>query len=63
MRIDKYLTEASVDGVVEDIAKKVLGVKTLRTRNSDELDFYDLAVWKIKDALVKAFEAGQDGKK
>lgn len=46
------------------IAQTILGLETLDTRNSDRLDFHDLAVWNIKAALQAAFEAGQQaGKK
>lgn len=41
------------------IAQKHLGVETLETRKSDDLDFHDVAVWCIKDALDAAFEAGR----
>lgn len=41
------------------IAEKHLRIETLETRNADGLDFHDLAVWSIKDALEAAFEAGQ----
>jgi hypothetical protein len=40
------------------IAEKHLGLETLETRNSDSLDFHDLAVWSIHDALEAAFKAG-----
>lgn len=44
------------------IARRVLAVKTLATRNSDALDFHDLSVWFIKAALEEAFAAGaQEG--
>ena len=49
---------------LEHIAQTLLGLETLDTRNSDRLDFHDLAVWNIKAALQAAFEAGQQaGKK
>ena len=49
---------------LDHIALTILGVETLDTRNSDRLDFHDLAVWNIKAALQAAFEAGrQAGKK
>ncbi len=35
-----------------------LGLETLETRNSDSLDFHELAVWQIKDLLRAAFIAG-----
>ena len=44
---------------LEKIAKEVLFLETLETRNSDHLDFSDLAVWCIKDALEQAYKAGQ----
>lgn len=46
------------DAALEAIAKKHLGVRTLKVRNSDELDFYDLSVGSIEKALQAAFEAG-----
>ena len=45
------------------IAQKVLGLETLETRYSDGLDFHDMAVWRIKEALEAAFEAGQQHRK
>lgn len=42
------------------IARDKLGIETLETRCSDRLDFHDVAVWCIKDALVAAFRAGAD---
>ena len=44
---------------IEKIAKDVLGLKTLKTRNSDSLDFSDQSVWAIKEALEKAYDAGR----
>ncbi|MDD9911673.1 MAG: hypothetical protein OXR68_04135 [Alphaproteobacteria bacterium] len=41
------------------IAKEFLSLETLDTRNSDELDFSDQAVWSIKEALEKAYKLGQ----
>ena len=34
-------------------------IETLETRNSDGLDFHDVAVWAIRSALAHAFEAGR----
>ncbi len=48
---------------LEHIAQTLLGLETLDTRNSDRLDFHDLAVWNIKTALQAAFEAGQQAAK
>jgi hypothetical protein len=41
------------------IAERHLNIETLETRNADGLDFHDLAVWSLKDALDAAFEAGR----
>ena len=32
---------------------------SLTTRNSDSLDFYDVAVWSVREALLAAYRAGQ----
>ncbi len=42
------------------ISEKVdgLGLETLEARKSDSLDFHDLAVWSVKEALEAAYEAG-----
>lgn len=42
------------------IANKHLNIETLEARNSDRLDFHDVSVWSIKDALEAAFLAGQN---
>lgn len=47
-----------LDTILTDIAREHLGIETLDTRKSDRLDFHDLAVWCLKDALNAAFEAG-----
>ena len=43
---------------VARIAKEVLGLDTLETRNSDSLDFSEQAVWTLKAALEAAYAAG-----
>lgn len=44
--------------VLDRIARETLGIPTLRTQNSDGLDFHDLPVWTLADALEEAFNAG-----
>lgn len=44
--------------ILERIAKQALGVETLETRNADRLDFYDLPVWCVLEALEAAYKAG-----
>ena len=51
-------TQQKIDQLLTEIAKKHLNLETLETRSSDSLDFHDVAVWAIKDALQEAYEAG-----
>ena len=53
--------QQQTDQLLTEIAKKHLNLETLETRNSDSLDFHDVAVWAIKDALQEAYEAGKQG--
>jgi hypothetical protein len=53
----------NTDKLFTDIAKKYLYIDTLETRNSDSLDFHDVSVWAVKEALQAAFNAGQMSKK
>lgn len=43
---------------IEIIAKDILNIDTLDTRHSDSLDFYNVPVWGVEDALRKAYELG-----
>ena len=47
-----------VEQLLEDIAKRELGIETLKTRNRDSLDFHNLGVASIKDALLTAYLTG-----
>jgi hypothetical protein len=44
---------------LREIARRILKLETLETRNSDALDFHELAVWTIQEALDAAYEAGR----
>jgi hypothetical protein len=44
---------------IDRIAQEHLNLHTLDSRNSDSLDFHDLAVWNIKAALEAAYAAGR----
>lgn len=45
--------------LIEKIAKdNIVGLETLETRNSDDMDFHDVSVWCLKKALEDAFIAG-----
>lgn len=41
------------------IARETLEIDTLETRRSDWLDFHNVAVWSVKEALAAAYEAGR----
>ena len=55
-------SQQQIDQLLSEVAKKHLNIETLETRNSDSLDFYDVAVWSLKDTLEAAYEAGQQSK-
>jgi hypothetical protein len=46
---------------LEAIARRILKIETLERRKSDELDFHELAVWTIQEALEAAYDAGRQG--
>lgn len=46
--------ETSMMDVLGDIAKKHCDVETLVARQSDDLNFYTISVWNLKDALKAA---------
>ena len=45
-------------GAVAEIARRLLGIETIETQSSDALDFHDLAVWQVREALQAAYDAG-----
>lgn len=49
----------AIDAVLTLIARKELGMPTLQARRSDSLDFRELSVWQVRDALRAAFDAGR----
>jgi hypothetical protein len=51
-----------IDETLEQIARDRLRVQTLHPRNRDDLDFYDLSVWIIRDGLRAAYIAGMTGR-
>lgn len=55
----KSTPEAARDALILEIAQRRFSIETLETRNRDRLDFHDVAVWAIRDALEEAFEAGR----
>ena len=52
-------TKPASDPLLLEIARKHFpNIETLETRNSDGLDFHDVAVWAIRAALEAAYTAG-----
>jgi len=49
-----------IDKDIELIANNVLYIDTLETRNSDSLDFHDMSVWGLKEALKQAYIMGMN---
>lgn len=49
-----------IDSLLILIAKQHLGIETLETRNSDSLDFHDVGVASLKEALYAAFVIGRE---
>jgi hypothetical protein len=47
-----------LDQMLTQIAHDHLGIPTLQPRASDALDFHEIAVWQIRNALAAAFNAG-----
>ena len=55
---------SQIETILTLIAQKYLGIETLETRRSDSLDFHDVAVWCLREALEAAFNAGlEQGRK
>lgn len=53
-----------IELLLTQIAQTKLGIDTLETRRADSLDFHDVAVWCLRDALEAAFNAGlEQGRK
>ena len=51
-------TDVIDDAILTPIARSRLDIETLLTRNSDALDFHDVSVWGVKQALRDAYSAG-----
>lgn len=65
-RDERKVTDGSLktrDEIVEYLGTKVLGLETLETSKSDRLDFNEVAVWSVKEALELAYLAGQHSSK
>jgi len=59
MTIETKPAPATPEALILEIATRHFFVETLETRNSDQLDFHDVAVWAMRAALEDAYEAGR----
>ena len=57
-KVDK----ATLDAGLEALAQVHLGIGTLTERRMDALDFHEVGVWQVKDALRAAFMLGRASK-
>lgn len=53
-------TKKKFDKLIERIAKEHCCVETLKTRNDDFLDVYEIPVSRLKAALEQAYWYGQE---
>jgi hypothetical protein len=49
----------AVRKLLSAIAAKELNIETLETRGRDCLDFHDVSVWGVAEALCQAYKAGE----
>jgi hypothetical protein len=55
----KQPTKSRMNADLERIAREILSIETLETRNSDSLDFSEQAVCTLRRALEAAYQAGK----
>jgi hypothetical protein len=48
-----------VDAELASIARRTLNIQTLATRKMDSLDFHEVAVWQVLEALRLAHRMGR----
>jgi len=46
------------DEAIEAIARDILDIETLTERKRDSLDFHEVSVWQLRDALLAAYKLG-----
>lgn len=53
-----------VDALLTKIAQRILRIETLESRYRDSLDFHEVSVLELRDALEAAYKAGiEQGRK
>jgi hypothetical protein len=55
--------EMTKEDIFTQIAQQHLNIETLMERKSDSLDFHEVAVWSVRDALEAAYEVGRKARK
>ena len=48
-----------IDNIIANIAREKLNVDILEARHQNSLNFREISVWSLRDALTDAFEAGR----
>ena len=51
--------EVAVDTQLASVARRILNIPTLTTRKMDSLDFHEVAVWQVLEALRLAHRMGR----
>lgn len=57
------ISKKDLDALVGALAKDHLSIECLEARNSDSLDFHEVSVWGIQNALTAAFKAGAEAQR
>ncbi|RQY14955.1 hypothetical protein DF117_27480 [Burkholderia stagnalis] len=52
------MTKKKHDEIIEGIARDVLEIDALTIRQNERLDFHAISVWRIREALEAAYQAG-----
>ena len=55
--------QVAVDAELAAIARRVLRIPTLADRGSDRLDFHEVGVHSLREALRLAYQAGQNAER
>lgn len=55
----KEIEIKALEKALEEIAQKRLCIDTLEEQGSDGLDFHEVAVWSLKEALEEAYKLGK----
>ena len=51
--------EIQTDAELTSIASRILGIPTLENRGADHLDFHQIAVWQLREAMRLAHQHGR----